>query len=456
MKVGYTRVSTREQDEGNALEQQTARVEKAGAVLIFSDIESGRSDKRKEFNKMLTMCKQGKVTEVICTRIDRLGRSVIGIHKAIATFEQYKIKLTVLDAPVDPSSPFGWFSINQMAGLAEFESRLLSSRIKHGLNYFREQKKASPRPPFGYCRIDEKYAPDMSLHMGKTKWAIASEIVEFFLSDGVTLRRTAKYILDNYSISWTAAGLRYWLLSPVLQGHTAYNIRGNLNKPENWEIHNNTHQPLINSSEFKSIQRKFKDNRHRYCYGNTKTQTEILPLAGQIICAGCGYRCFYKRSKHLTHRIRCKKHENLGETFCINKTSTYLPDIILAVDNALVKRHKEIEEYTINNAKAISKPEDSPELIERLQQLKALKSLPHNSIIQSAIDQTILEIQVLKQKEIVAKQIDNSLFNILSSCIGNIDYWNELPWRDKQPIYSELVDYVKVANGEVIEIKLLV
>ena len=196
MKAGYVRVSTREQDEGNALEQQTARVEKAGAVMIFSDVESGRSDKRKEFNKMITLCKQGKVTEVICTRIDRLGRSVVGIHKAIAIFEEHQVKLTVLDAPVDSTSPFGWFSVNQMAGLAEFESRLLANRIKNGMDFFREQKKASPRPPFGYCRVDEKYAPDLSEIQGKTKWAIASEIVDFFLSDNATLRSTAMLILE--------------------------------------------------------------------------------------------------------------------------------------------------------------------------------------------------------------------------------------------------------------------
>ncbi|MEL6165522.1 MAG: recombinase family protein, partial [Cyanobacteria bacterium J06628_3] len=45
MKIGYARVSTREQTEGNSLEQQIARLEKAGASLIFSDVESGRSNK---------------------------------------------------------------------------------------------------------------------------------------------------------------------------------------------------------------------------------------------------------------------------------------------------------------------------------------------------------------------------------------------------------------------------
>jgi DNA invertase Pin-like site-specific DNA recombinase len=75
-----------------------------------------------------------------------------------------------------------------MAGLAEFESRLLANRIKNGMNFFREQKKASPRPPFGYCRVDEKYAPDLSEINGISKWAIAHKMIEYFLGDGATLR----------------------------------------------------------------------------------------------------------------------------------------------------------------------------------------------------------------------------------------------------------------------------
>jgi site-specific DNA recombinase len=455
MRVGYVRVSTREQADTDALEQQTARIEKAGAVLIFADIESGRSDKRTEFNKMLAMCKQGKITEIVITRIDRLARSVITIHRTLVALEEYAVKLVVLDAPVDPSSAFGWFSVNQMAGLAEFESRLLSDRIRHGLNYFREQKKASPRPPFGYQRVNEKYAPDMRLHeSGKSNWAIASDIIDYFLSGNATLRSTAVYILNTYGISWTPAGLRYWLISPVLQGHTAYNMRGNLNKPEKWEVYQDTHEPLLSHDKFKQIQKKLADNRHKYSYGNNKNSTqETLPLLGQIICGDCGYQCFCKKTKWSTHRVRCKKHENLGDAFCQNKTSTYLPDIISFVDAALAARYEEIKNYTVES---IEVTVDSPELTTRYEQLKMLRQIPHNPIIQSAIDQTLLEIQTIKQREVATIQVNVNLIRTLSTCFGDRKYWQSLTNNDKRAIYQELVENVTVLNGEVLGVKLLV
>ena len=122
---GYARVSTQEQaEEFDALNQQVARLQAAGATEVLIDIESGRSDTRKKFNQLLKLVQENQVDEIVITRVDRLGRSVITIHKAIEVFVKHDVNLRVLDAPVDPNSPFGWFSINQMSGLAEFESRL--------------------------------------------------------------------------------------------------------------------------------------------------------------------------------------------------------------------------------------------------------------------------------------------------------------------------------------------
>ncbi len=456
MRIGYVRVSTGEQAETDALEQQTARVEKAGAGLIFADVESGRSDQRSQFNKMLSMCKQGRVNELVITRIDRLARSVITIHRTMVMLEEYGVKLIVLDAPVDTSSPFGWFSVNQMAGLAEFESRLLQNRIKHGMAYFREQKKASPRPPFGYYRVDEKYAPDMRLHeSGKSKWAIANEIIDYFLLDLSTLRNTARYVLETYNISWTAAGLRYWMTSPVLQGHTAYNIHGNLNKPEKWQVYHDTHPALISPVKAKKISQKLADNKSKFCYGNVKKNHQILPLTGQIICGCCGYKCFFVQ-RETTHRVRvrCKKRENLGKSFCSNKISSYLDEIISAIDKALISRYQEIQNYTVSNL--VVKQENDPEVIAKLEQLKSLRQMPQNSIIQSAIEQTLLEIQKIAQKQVITNQVNDELRELFTICFSDNEYWSSLSFPEKRMAYREFVDYIKVLNGEILEIKLFV
>ena len=78
--LGYSRVSKREQAEGtHALEQQIARLEKAGAIEIYTDIQSGTRDDRRQFNQVMELVKSKHIDEVIVTRIDRPGRSLLSV-----------------------------------------------------------------------------------------------------------------------------------------------------------------------------------------------------------------------------------------------------------------------------------------------------------------------------------------------------------------------------------------
>ena len=455
MKVGYIRVSTSEQADTDALNQQKARIEKAGAVRIFSDVESGKSDRRSQFNKMLELCSFGEITEIIITRLDRLSRSVISIHKTISLLEELGVKLAILDAPIDDvNSPFGWFSASQMAQLAEFESRLLSSRIRHGFDYFREQKKASPRPPFGYARINEKYSPDNSINerSGLTVWNVCLELINYFLSPNATTRGTINHSLDKYDIKWTQPGFRYWLLNPVLRGDTVYNVRGNQNNPERWTVYTGTHEALISEETFDLIKKRFETNRNKYAFGNNKTPTLHLPLQGQMICGCCGYKLFIKKNgKYLTYRVRCKKRDTLAEKFCKNKIAIHLSKVIEAVDKALIERADKIANYT---KKVLPKKTTSPEIVKLTLQLRSLKFLPKSEIIDAAIKQTQQEIERLEQQEEIAGTLDKKRLELVNKTLGNADYWDVLPENEKIAIYQKLVSNVVILNGDILEINL--
>lgn len=456
MKVGYVRVSTREQADTDALEQQVARIRKAGVVRIFQDIESGRKDSRSQYNQMLELCKMGEIKEVVITRIDRLSRSVISLHKAMKQLEEWEVKLTILDAPVDdPNSPFGWFSISQMGQLAEFESRLLSSRIRHGINYFREQKKAGSRPPFGYARIDEKYQPDMTINKksGLTNWEVAGRLVEYFLSPNATTRGTINHSLDKFDKRWTSAGFRYWILNPTMRGNTCYNVRGNQNNPEKWIIHPDTHEPLFNDETLRKIERRFEENRNKYSYGNNRHGATPVPLQGLMTCGCCGYKLFVMKStRYKTYRVRCKKRDTLGAEFCSYEKAIRLPDVMLAVDKELIKKANKI----IKRAeKGLTEKTTSPEVIKLQKQLRSLKSLPQNEIIKDAIKQTQGEIERLVNEVEVGGILEKKRFNLIENTLRNPDYWSDLPWEDKIPIYKQLVENIVILSGEILEINLL-
>ena len=73
MKIGYARVSTREQN----LDLQIQALEESGCELIFKEKISGMADKRPELEKCLDHLRKGDV--LVVYKLDRLGRSLRSI-----------------------------------------------------------------------------------------------------------------------------------------------------------------------------------------------------------------------------------------------------------------------------------------------------------------------------------------------------------------------------------------
>ncbi|WP_242051288.1 recombinase family protein [Nostoc spongiaeforme] len=265
--VGYARVSSREQaDDSHALEQQKARLQAAGATEIFQDIQSGSNDDRPALKKLMNLVQLKQVDEVIITRIDRKARSLPKLRECIDIYQQAGVNLRILDQQIDLSTSQGKLMVNVLGSLAEWETDLLSERIRHGKQHRRNKLAASESYPWGYQVVNDKYQLDTRLFLclisdrpdnylelyneqdvtklpGLTIKQIARDCIDIFLQvQG--LSRALKAIFAKYGIAkkhnkrnsrdsilhWTAAGFNTWLNNPVLRGHTAYFQRITLSK----------------------------------------------------------------------------------------------------------------------------------------------------------------------------------------------------------------------------------
>ena len=403
---------------------------------------------------MLRLCEQGKVTELIVTRIDRLARSVVTFHKAIAIFQRNNIKLNVLDAPLpedDLDNPFSFFSMSQMSALADFESRLLQQRVKRGMEYFRAENKAPQNAPFGYVRRNDKYEPNLSLHTsGKTYWALANEIIEYYLSNRTSLRNTCHHFLKTYQIKFSSVGLRSWLTNPALRGHTRYNVKHNRRNPAAWDIRYNTHQPLITESTYKQIEALFKENQRRWGANfNRNPRTELL--TGQIICGCCGAKC-YVHNRKTSMALRCKGRRVYGEGHCTNKKGIKLPQVVASVDAALTQKAIELKNYTIANQPTKL---ESKELTELKLNLTTLENMPGNPIIDNAIRETKLQIQVLQQHDENNARLGAELGEELIRSFGDPDFYSDMSEHTKHSLYRKFVKTVVIRDGAIISIDLV-
>ncbi|BAV66934.1 invertase (plasmid) [Sphingobium cloacae] len=89
--LGYARVSTGDQDVAG----QTMRLEKAGAIKVFTDVMSGKSMERPGLADLIAYARKGDTLAVV--RLDRLGRSLAELLATVETLRGQGIALLSLE-----------------------------------------------------------------------------------------------------------------------------------------------------------------------------------------------------------------------------------------------------------------------------------------------------------------------------------------------------------------------
>ena len=140
MKIGYARVSTKDQN----LELQLDALKKSGCEKIYQDIASGAKTERPELNNMIDNIRPGDV--LVIWKLDRLGRSLNHLIGLVNGLIEKKIGLQSLNDPIDTTTPQGRLSFNLFASLAEFERDLIRERTNAGLSAARARGRMGGRP----------------------------------------------------------------------------------------------------------------------------------------------------------------------------------------------------------------------------------------------------------------------------------------------------------------------
>lgn len=142
-KIGYCRVSTADQN----LDMQIEAMKKYGVPeeLIFTDKLSGAHTKRPGFIRALRLARHPD-TEFVAWKLDRLGRSVLGIIETMQLLERRGVKLFSLTERMDLSTPFGKAMVGFLAVFAELERNLIRERTLSGIRRAKERGDAHGRP----------------------------------------------------------------------------------------------------------------------------------------------------------------------------------------------------------------------------------------------------------------------------------------------------------------------
>ena len=140
MKIGYARVSTKEQ----SLAMQVDALKKAGCDKIHEEIASGAKTSRPVLEEIMRNLREDDT--LIIWKLDRLGRNLAHLIHLTTKLIEIKVGLISLNDPIDTSTAQGRMVFGIFASLAEFERELIRERTQAGLTSARARGRKGGRP----------------------------------------------------------------------------------------------------------------------------------------------------------------------------------------------------------------------------------------------------------------------------------------------------------------------
>lgn len=172
VKLGYARVSTNQQDLTAQLDKLRGAGVKDHKDFLFKDKVSGKNDKRKGLELMMTKARQGD--HIVVTKLDRLGRNTADMIGIIEDLHERGITLEFLDDGINTKGPMGKMVTTILAAVAQAERERILERTNEGRRAAMKRGIKMGRKP-SISQADRKRAVKMVAD-GMPKAAVAKEL----------------------------------------------------------------------------------------------------------------------------------------------------------------------------------------------------------------------------------------------------------------------------------------
>jgi DNA invertase Pin-like site-specific DNA recombinase len=161
----YLRVSTRSQDFPSQLHAirehcRRQRWPAPGKANLFTEKESGAKAKRRELDRLLQACRDGKYDTIITYRGDRLGRSFEYMANVYAELRAARIRVIGVADGIDTEkdTPTTRAFQRMLATIAELQREMIVENTKAGLAAARKRGQSLGRPRSKDAKIAQALA----------------------------------------------------------------------------------------------------------------------------------------------------------------------------------------------------------------------------------------------------------------------------------------------------------
>ena len=151
MKVGYVRISTREQNTA----RQDVLMEQLGVERVYTDKLSGKNTERPELQKMMDFVREGDV--VVVESFSRFARNLRDLLDLTETLEKKGVQFISQKERIDTSGPAGRLMLQIFGALAEFERETILERQAEGIAVAKAEGRMNGRPKKAVDTFEDVY-----------------------------------------------------------------------------------------------------------------------------------------------------------------------------------------------------------------------------------------------------------------------------------------------------------
>ncbi len=191
MKIGYVRVSTKEQNTA----RQDELMKSLGVEKVFLDKMSGKNTDRPELQNMLGFVREWD--SVIVESISRFARNTKDLLELTEQLNNKHVQFISQKERIDTDTPAGTFMLTIFGAVAELEREYIRERQREGIEIAKQQGKYKGRPEKQINSFDEVYQK-----WKKGKLTATSASKQLGVSRSTFYRKMIEYEANNKPIDF--------------------------------------------------------------------------------------------------------------------------------------------------------------------------------------------------------------------------------------------------------------
>lgn len=321
--AAYCRVSSNSEDQRHSYAAQVLYYTKEiqrhpewKLVDIYADegLTGTSMAKRKNFQRMLSDCRDGKIDRILVKSLSRFSRNTKECLTVLRELSQLGVTVLFEKEHMDTATLTIEMMVSVFGAIAQQESVSISQNQR--MSYQRRMEKGefiTCKPPYGYRIVNRRELEIVPEEAELIRWIFQSYLNGKGMGEIAAELTAQRRKGPDGSDAWSAATIHYILTNEKYIGDSLcqkqytdeFPFVEKRNRGERPQYYvEDTHPAILSREMFQRVQ-KLRGIRGQ----RTKREAVQSPLRGKIVCGECGTGFFRRVSKSGEGVWCCRKHD---------------------------------------------------------------------------------------------------------------------------------------------------